>query len=270
MMNSPQRAIRNQWLMARPALGLLVLFVLNPAGRALAQSSSLFVQSQRRAGVQMAATTQPAADGVMKTNAGAMMPQAAPFLAVTQRNVSLAQFSLTAVTPPEPRIIRVNDFIGVIVRHHLRYQTDARLDQKSRWDWKAKLDGFFRIHDRKLVEQDFERGIPEIKFKNQNDMQNQGTANRKDIFEVRLKAKVIDVKPNGNLTLFALTQVKIDDEDQFITLTGECNKSDIEADGNVVSDKIFNLIVKTDNDGAVRDAVKRGWLKEFLDMTKPF
>lgn len=246
------------------------LLMLAQAGMAAGQSSSLFIQSQRRTGAQLAATTQPAADGVLRTNAGAMLPPSAPIMTSVQRNGALAQFSLTAITPPEPRVIRVNDFIGVIVRHRLRYQTDARLDQKSRWDWKAKLDAWFRIHDRKLVEQDFERGIPEIKFKNQNDMQNQGTANRKDIFEVRLKAKVIDVKPNGNLTLFGLTRVKIDDEDQFITMTGECNKNDIEADGNVTSEKIFNLDLNTDNDGAVRDAVKRGWLKEFLDTAKPF
>lgn len=236
-----------------------------------AQSSSLFIQSQQSNGAKMAATTQPSDDGALRANAGTMLPMMPQIVnAQSPRNFALAQFSLTAVAPAEPKVIRVNDFIGVIVRHRLRYQTDARLDSKSRWDLKSKLEAWFRIHDNKWVEQPFAGGTPEVKFKNQNDMQNTGTANRKDVFEVRLKAKVIDVKPNGNLTIYAITRVKIDDEDQFITMTGECNKSDIEADGNVTSDKIFNLDIRTDNDGAVRDAVKRGWLKEFLDTTKAF
>ena len=247
------------------------VLALSACATAFAQSSSLFVQSQQTNGARAAATTQPCDDGALRANAGAMLPMMPQIVnAQPPRNFALAQFSLTAIAPAEPKVIRVNDFIGVIVRHRLRYQTDSRLDSKSRWDLKSKLDAWFRIHDHKWVEQPFAGGTPEVKFKNQNDMQNTGTSNRRDVFEVRLKAKVIDVKPNGNLTIYAITRVKIDDEDQFITMTGECNKTDIEADGNVTSDKIFNLDIKTDNDGAVRDAVKRGWLKEFLDTTKAF
>ena len=42
------------------------------------------------------------------------------------------------------------------------------------------------------------------------------------------------------------------------------------ADGSILSDKIFGLEVKTMNEGAVKDAVKRGWFKEFTDVVKPF
>jgi flagellar L-ring protein precursor FlgH len=158
----------------------------------------------------------------------------------------------------------------VIVRHRLRYQTDTRMQQQSRWDLKSKLSAWFRIHDRKWEEQDFERGTPEVNFKNQNDLKNQGRADRKDVFEVRVMAKVVDVKPNGNLIIAASTHVEIDEEVQLIHLTGECNKEDIQPDRSILSDKVYNLDVRTNNDGAMRDASKRGWLKGFLDKTKAF
>jgi flagellar L-ring protein precursor FlgH len=244
----------------------LVLIVAGwaPAAAALGQSSSLFLNSQASYSRQMAASTQPASNGTLRANAGALAPPAA------FRNVVLANTSLTAISPAEPRIIQPNDLITVIVRHRLRYQTDTRMQQQSRWDLKSKLSAWFRIHDRKLEEQDFERGVPEVNFKNQNDLKNQGRADRKDIFETRVMAKVIDVKPNGNLMIVGYAHVKIDEEDQLIRLTGECNKDDITPDRSILSDKIFALDVKTENAGAMKDATKRGWLKGLLDNTKAF
>jgi flagellar L-ring protein precursor FlgH len=245
---------------------LLVALVLGicPAGLALGQSSSLFLQSQEMHYRQQTASTQPASNGTLRTNAGAIMaPQAF-------RNVVLAHNSLTAVSPVEPRLIQPNDLITVIVRHRLKYQTDTRMQQQSRWDLKSKLSAWFRIHDRKLEEQDFERGTPEVDFKNQNDLKNQGRADRKDLFETRVMAKVIDVKPNGNLMIVGYAHVKIDEEDQLIKLTGECNKEDIQPDRSILSDKVFALDVQTENAGAMKDVAKRGWLKGLLDTTKAF
>ncbi len=243
---------------------LIMTLGLCPAAAALGQSSSLFLQSQATQSRQMTAATQPASNGTLRANAGALMTPT-PF-----RNVALAQSSLTAISPAEPRLIQPNDLITVIVRHKLRYQTDTRMQQQSRWDLQSKLSAWFRIHDRNLVEQDFERGTPEVDFKNQNDLKNQGRADRKDIFETRVMTKVIDVKPNGNLMIVGYAHVKIDDEDQLIRLTGECNKEDIAPDRSILSDKVFALDVQTENAGAMKDAAKRGWLKGILDTAKPF
>lgn len=244
---------------------LLILVVgFCPVAAALGQSSSLFLQGQEMQARQMAASTQPSANGTLRSNAGTMTTPA-PF-----RNVMLAQLSLTAIPPSEPRIIQPNDLITVIVRHRLRYQTDTRMQQQSRWDLKSKLNAFFRIHDDKWVQQDFEGGTPEVDFKNQNDLKNQGRADRKDLFETRVMSKVIDVKPNGNLMIVGYAHVKIDEEDQLIRLTGECNKEDIAPDRSILSDKIFGLDVQTENAGAMKDAAKRGWLKGLLDTAKPF
>jgi flagellar L-ring protein precursor FlgH len=243
-------------------ISLVLLF--GPAAFAVGQSSSLFLAEQARMAAQAAASTQPEANGSMRVDAGAAV-QTAPY-----RNLALGKVSLTAVSPAEPRTIRVNDLIGVIVRHRLRYQSDARLQQQSRWDVKSKLDAWFRLHDRKWVQQDFEGGTPELKFKNENNLQNQGRTNRNDIFETRVKAKVIDIKPNGTLEIIAVSRVKIDEEDQYVRLTGMCHKDDIGPDGNVLSDKIFNLDVRTENEGAMKDLAKRGWLKGLMDEFKPF
>lgn len=243
---------------------LLSVLILGPAAWVLGQSSSLFLRDQAAKLAAAEASTRPAANGAVRVDAGAAVP------AGVGRNAMLARSSLTALAAGEPRLIKINDLIGVIIRYRLRHQSTSKLKQDDKWDAQAKLDAWFRIHDRKLNQQDFERGTPEIKFKNKNQLDNKGEANRSDVFETRLMAKVIDVKPNGNLIIVAWSRMEIDDEMQYLRMSGECNKEHLSPDGTIASDKIFGLEVQTMNEGAVKDAVKRGWFKEMVDTVKPF
>ncbi len=243
---------------------LLSVLILGPVGWALGQSSSLFLRDQAEKAAAAEAATRPAANGAVRADAGAAVPVGAG------RNSTLARNSLTALGPAEPRLIKINDLIGVVIRYRLRHQSTSKLKQDDKWDAQAKLDAWFRIHDRKLHQQDFERGTPEIKFKNKNQLDNKGEANRSDVFETRLMAKVIDVKPNGNLIIVAWSRMEIDDEMQYLRMSGECNKEHVAPDGTIASDRIFGLEVQTMNEGAVKDAVKRGWFKEMVDTVKPF
>lgn len=244
---------------------IAAIAVIVPAGWAFAQSSSLFLKSQAGKAQMAAATTQPAPNGAMRTNAGTVV---APR---EVRNPVLLTNSLTAVAAPEKQMIKIGDFISVVVRHRLNYQSTGRNQQNSKWDLNSKLSAWFRISDdRKLIQQDFGGGTPEVKFKNENKLQNDANFNRNDAFETRVMAKIIDIKPNGNLVIMARQSVKIDSEDQFVVLTGECARADIGPTRSVTSDKVFDLNVRTSNDGEVRHAVKGGWLKSGWDKVKPF
>ena len=244
--------------------GMAAIVLVISAGYVMGQSSSLFLKSQARKAEVVAATTQPAVNGTQRANAGAVV---APR---EIRNPVLLATSLTAVPSPERQLIKIGDFVSVVVRHRLNYQSTGRNQQNSKWDVKSKLSAWFRITDNKLVQQDFEGGTPEVNFKNENKLQNNANFDRKDAFETRVMAKIIDVKPNGNLVIMARQSVQIDSENQFVELTGECNKTDIGPNKSITSDKIFDLRVQTSNDGEVRHATKGGWLKTGWDRVKPF
>jgi flagellar L-ring protein precursor FlgH len=237
---------------------------LAPAGWALGQSSSLFLRDQAERAVVASASTRPASNGSVRADAGAAVPNG------TWRNSILARSSLTAVSPAEPKLIKVNDLIGVIVRYRLRHESTSKLKQDDKWDLDTKLSAWFRIHDKKWVQNSFPDGNPEVKLNNKNLLDNKGESNRRDVFETRVMAKVVDIKPNGNLIIVAWSRMEIDDEMQYLRMSGECNRNDLAADGSVTSDKVFGLEVKTMNEGAVKDAVKRGWFKELADGVKPF
>src|SRR5262245_856258 len=92
----------------------IAICVFAPSAWVLAQTNSLYVQHQAHVSMEMSAATQPASNGALRTNAGAAL-QYGP-----TRNLGLARTSLTAIVPPEPKLIKVNDLVGVIVRHRLR------------------------------------------------------------------------------------------------------------------------------------------------------
>lgn len=243
-----------------------VIFVLafGPASLALGQSSSLFRAHEHRLARRATTTTRPAANGSLRTDAGTTTSASA------LQNDALARHSLTAVSPPEPTLIKPNDLIAVIVRHRFRSKSDAKLEQESEWDISAKLDAFFRIHDRKWVQQSFRGGQPEVKFGSKNELENEAKSNRRDLLETRLMGKVLDVKPNGNLIIVASYSIGTDHDVQTLVLSGEVNRRDLGPDRNISSDKIFDLKIRTYSRGAIVDGTKRGWFKEFLDKVKPF
>ncbi|MCZ6815208.1 MAG: flagellar basal body L-ring protein FlgH [Planctomycetota bacterium] len=242
----------------------VVAFVGLAASGALGQSSSLYLESQARKARAAAATTQPSINGALRVNAGSSQPR------IQDPNPALSAVSLTGIALPEPAVIQVHDLIGVIVRHRIRYQSRGRAEQKSEWDINAKLDAWLKFSDHKLGQQTFSRGKPEIAFSSENELKNKGTMDRQDVFETRIMAQVIDVKPNGNLVLMARSEVEIDDEVKVIVLTGQCNKNDVAANRTVTDDRVFDLRLYTSTEGMVTDGLKRGWLKKFTDRVKPF
>lgn len=243
----------------------LLLLTFGPVSWALGQSSSLYRAYAQRQAAIIAATTQPTGSGAIRTNAGTATPTSGQ-----PRNAILVAHSLTAVTPPEPTVLKVHDHIGVIVRHRYRAQSDAKLEQSSQWDVAAKLDAWFRIHDRKWQQQALTGGKPEVTFKNKNDLENEGKAKRTDVLETRLMAEVLDVKPNGNLLIAAAYTIGTGEDTQRMVLTGDVNRKNVNPDGTVTSDKIANLYIDTNPEGSIADAIKRGWLKKALDTVKPF
>lgn len=230
-----------------------------------AQSSSLFLRSQGEMQGRAAATTQPMApDGTVLATAGAATP------ADADANLELRMHSMIAVVPAEPKHFRVNDQVNIVVRHRISYRADGRVEQNRTQQFDAKLSDWFRFHDDRWIQQDFQRGTPQVKFDLTDNRRGQGRNQRQDELTTRIQAVVIDVKPNGTLVIEARAEYQYEEETQSITLTGSCRSEDISPDNSILSDKIAGLTVRTENKGVVRDTTKRGFLPRAFDKVKPF
>ena len=98
----------------------------------------------------------------------------------------------------------------------------------------------------------------------------EGDYARKDALADRITARVVDVKPNGNLVLEARKFVQNDDEKLELVLTGYCRAEDVTADNSVLSTQMYNLDLRKQHSGELRRASKKGLLTKLLDFVFNF
>lgn len=238
----------------------VVLLCVSAAARG--QSSSLFQEGEQVAAERVAAS-QPAPGAPVAVNAGTTMPYDMDV------NEPLNNASFIAVGPPKPRTFKVHDAVTIIVLERMRYQSDNQFQQDKRWDMQQKLKAWFRLHDNKWLQQNFEGGSPEISLQTNDRRTGNGRSNRQDELTTRITAEIVDVKPNGQLVLAASRKIKFDEEQQTVTLMARCRGQDVSADNSLLSTQLIDMELYTDNDGQVRDAGKRGWLQRLFDKIRP-
>jgi flagellar L-ring protein precursor FlgH len=196
-----------------------------------------------------------------------MPPREAPQI---PRNATYEHYSWITLRPVPPKKYKVGDLITIIVRERRRFEADADLETKTKFDILSELDAFLKFTDGGVGEATFTRGKPNVDFRFDKRHKTEGDTIRRDSLTMRLAGKIIDVKPNGLLVLEARARVQHDEEISTITLTGTCRKEDVTADNTVLSTQIAEKNVVVQNKGAIRDASTRGWIHKLLDLLKPF
>ena len=186
-------------------------------------------------------------------------------------NPTLLRASPIAVELPQPEKIAVGDLVTIIIREDKKFSTTSKLESEKEWKLEAELKKWFRLDGlTKLLNQDFPGGTPGADFEFANEYEGEGKVNRKDSLVTRIQARVIDVKPNGNLVLEARKRITVDEEDQIATLSGVCRSKDVTAQNSVLSTQVADLEIGVSHTGAARDASRRGWAMRLFDLLRPF
>ena len=245
-----------------------VAMCLAACSTAAAQSSSLMrLPAQRLVDRSVFSEAQPIEAGA-SANGFAAMP---PGQAVSPQTRAIERTSLIAIPSVPPRKFKVNDIISITVRQQKTYEADGKLNTKKEWDLTGKLDDWFRFYQGgHLGAQTWPNGKPGFDYGFKDELKSKSTNDREDKFATKIAARVIDVKPNGTLVLEATMTEQHDDEQFTITLTGSCRSEDVTPDNSVLSTQIAELVLIEKNQGAVRDATKRGWVPKLLGWIGPF
>ena len=259
----------------RLAAGLLAVAVVAWSGAQTSAQDNSLLHGQRRQAARPAAgasADDPApinpSDGV---GVRGRQQVAADYDEEPPPNEVLVTFSPFGVEPPKPRKIQVHDLVTIIVRESRTSLSDAKMKSEKDWEMKSELTKWLRLDKNDhLVAQDFSSDVtPGVDFSFENSYEGKGKYDRKDTLTTRITARVIDVKPNGNLVLEARKRVEVGEEVLTATLTGECRSLDVTAQNTVLSTQIADLEITLPDQGAVRDATRRGWLMRLFDLLRP-
>lgn len=258
--------------MPRGRVGTFLLWITGVfCGTVSAQDNSLFRNAGSAAGAPP--TTRPAfgvAEVLLPAAPLSVHPPATQLGGPPRPNEVLLATSLIAVEAPQPREIKVNDLLTVIVREEKRSSSDSKLKREKEWEIEAELKNWIRINEAwKLVPQVFPQGNPAIELDYDDEYEGKGKVSRKDSLVTRITAKVIDVKPNGILVLEAHKDIGVDDDRQIATLTGTCRSADVTAQNTVLSTQLADVKINIQHSGPARDAARRGWLARIWDFIRP-
>lgn len=263
----------------------VVLIVLAGASALLAQQKPPTTKTQSRPTSQQREQSMPQATAsnnddarlagqMMQANGGSLLKAT---LAAQQdpNQAPLNNVSFFAVPPADPRVIRKQDLVTIIVRQESEFSSDGKTETKKDAKLDAVLDQFlrFNINNGNIRVDGDAIGAgtsPGVSASAKQEFNGEGKVERSDSFITRIQARVVDVKPNDTIVLEARSELRHDDELQTLILSGTCRAEDISADNSILSTQLFDQKINRQSKGNVRNANRKGWITKLLDVINPF
>ncbi len=103
-----------------------------------------------------------------------------------------------------------------------------------------------------------------------NDFEGSGETTRENYVTASLAARVIRVLPGGILQLEGVRQTRVNEETQYMVITGTIRARDVSANNSVMSTQMADANIQYYGKGVLADKQKPGWFTRFMDNLWPF
>lgn len=103
-----------------------------------------------------------------------------------------------------------------------------------------------------------------------NSFKGAGTSDRKGQVTASIAARVTEVFPNRNITIYGKREMTVNNETQFITVSGMIRQGDIDSTNHVKSTYIADARIEYAGRGVLADKQKVGWMMRIFDNVWPF
>ncbi len=97
-----------------------------------------------------------------------------------------------------------------------------------------------------------------------------GKSERTGEITASIGARVVEVLPNSNVVIFGKREMKVNDETQYITVTGIARPEDIGNDNRIKSTYLADSRIEYYGKGTIGDKQRAGWLMRIVDNVWPF
>ena len=158
----------------------------------------------------------------------------------------------------------INDVVTIRVVETT--QADVSADSKRSKSSSAStgFDGLFGLQKRV-------KELPSlVSAKGSSSFEGSGSTTRATTLQTALTARVIDVLPNGYLVVEGMREVRVNNENQIVYLTGIVRPEDLSRDNVVASSSVAQMAVRVHGNGAVSQPLKPGWLFKIVSGILPF
>ncbi len=164
------------------------------------------------------------------------------------------------------RARRVGDTVIVDIVENTSSKMDANTNTSRASSLSADipgLTGYKNLYEALANDKLFESNLS-------NKYDGKGSSDRSGQITASIGSRVSEVLPNGNIVIYGRRDMKVNSENQTITVFGIIRPEDIGSDNHVKSTYLADARIEYFGKGALADKQKPGWGMRILDKIWPF
>jgi len=164
----------------------------------------------------------------------------------------------------------VNDIVTILINEASQGGNKATTNTSRNSDSSAGIDAFLGL-DQSILSRNANMGTKiEIGGSSSSNLKGTGNTTRGGQLEGTITARVIRVLDNGNLVIEGRRQLTVNEEDQYIIITGIIRPEDITSDNCIASQYIADARIVYTGKGIINDKMRPGWVTRIVDWVWPF
>jgi flagellar L-ring protein precursor FlgH len=164
----------------------------------------------------------------------------------------------------------VNDIVTIVVDESSSGQNKASTNTSKDTKTNAGISALLGI-DTSIIKSNANLGGQiAIGGTSSNALKGAGDTSRGGTLQARVAARVVRVMDNGLLMIEGRRQLTLNEEDQYIVLTGLIRPEDITTDNLIMSSQIADARIVYTGNGVIHDKQRPGWLTRIVDWGWPF
>ncbi|MBN1854943.1 MAG: flagellar basal body L-ring protein FlgH [Pirellulales bacterium] len=166
--------------------------------------------------------------------------------------------------------LKRHTIITVLVDISTQMISEGDYENRKTAKLSAVLSDWIKFDGKSIQAAPQTNGDPKVSGSLNSQFKTEADMEARDSMTFRIAAKIIDIRPNGNLVIEAHRTITNNEEVWQQSLTGVVDRKAIRADRTVKSDDIAELRIDKREIGHVRDGYNRGWFQYMYDKYKPF
>ncbi len=155
---------------------------------------------------------------------------------------------------------RVGDILTITLLEKTQAKKADDLNTKKENTMTAEAPSMFGIAATTLTGQSLQSSLKSAK-----EFKGTGAADQSNSLSGNISVTVVELLPNGNLSVRGEKRVTLNQGDEFIRLSGIVRPVDINSSNIITSDKVADVTIMYVGEGAMADASKMGWLARILN-----
>jgi flagellar L-ring protein precursor FlgH len=170
----------------------------------------------------------------------------------------------------DKRARRVNDIVTIVVDESAVGGNNASTDTSRDTSTTAGITSLLGLESSILARNAKMGSSINLGGTSSNSLKGTGKTTRDGSLTATISARVMNILDNGNFVIEGRRQLTINEEDQYLILTGIIRPDDITSDNVIKSQYIADAKIVYTGKGVVDDKMRPGWLTRVVDWVWPF